>query len=76
MPKDCTVCLVDHDEEIHAATTRVHVWFRNQVTRDLHHAAVDPMANDDPMTNDDRMTNQGDELCDDVDFPAVTTVPA
>jgi hypothetical protein len=29
---ECPVCLVEHDEEIHAATVRVRQWFRKQVT--------------------------------------------
>lgn len=31
--KDCPVCLVPHDDEIHAATLSVHAWFRRYVTR-------------------------------------------
>lgn len=27
----CPVCLIDHDPEIHAATVRVHRWFRRFV---------------------------------------------
>ena len=41
--QDCKVCLAQHDEEIHAATSRVHAWFRAQVTQDWHDAADDPM---------------------------------
>jgi hypothetical protein len=59
MAQDCTVCLVEHDEEIHAATTRVHAWFRTQVTKHLHYAADDPMA------------NEGNELCGAVIRPPV-----
>ena len=28
---DCSVCLGQHDEEIHAATLRVRKWFRTQI---------------------------------------------
>lgn len=34
MPADsrpCKVCLVQHDDEIHAATLSVHNWFHEQV---------------------------------------------
>src|SRR5207244_2273794 len=27
----CKICLVPHDEEIHAATVSIHGWFREQV---------------------------------------------
>ena len=30
---DCGVCLVEHDDEIHAATLRVRAWYRGHVTR-------------------------------------------
>jgi len=43
MSQSCKVCLVEHDEEIHAATNRVHAWFRAQVTQDLGDAADYPM---------------------------------
>jgi len=43
MTQVCNVCLAQHDEEIHAATNRVHGWFRAQVTNHLHDAADDPM---------------------------------
>jgi len=36
MTKPCNACLTQHDEEIHAATTRVHGWFRAQVTKHLY----------------------------------------
>jgi hypothetical protein len=39
MTQVCKVCLEQHDEEIHAATNRVHGWFRAQVTRHLHDEA-------------------------------------
>ena len=29
---DCTVCLGKHDQEIHEATRRVRLWFRDQTT--------------------------------------------
>ena len=31
--KLCAVCLVEHDDEIHAATLDVMGWFRDQVTQ-------------------------------------------
>lgn len=31
----CKVCLVQHDEEIHAATLSVRGWFHDQVTQGL-----------------------------------------
>jgi len=43
MTQDCKVCLAQHDEEIHAATNRVHTWFRSQVTQDLQGAPDDSM---------------------------------
>jgi hypothetical protein len=43
MTQACKVCLVQHDEEIHAATDRVHGWYRAQVTKYLHDPADDPM---------------------------------
>jgi hypothetical protein len=43
MTQVCNVCLAQHDEEIHAATNRVHGWLRAQVTKHLHGAANDPM---------------------------------
>jgi hypothetical protein len=43
MTQTCKICLANHDEEIHAATSRIHGWFRAQVTKHLHDAADDPM---------------------------------
>ena len=43
MSLSCKVCMVEHDEEIHAATSRIHAWFRVQVTQDLGDAAEGPM---------------------------------
>ncbi len=34
--KTCRICLVEHDEEIHAATISVHDWFHDQVTQGFH----------------------------------------
>ena len=31
----CKVCMVSHDEDIHAATLSIHGWFREQVTLGL-----------------------------------------
>ena len=30
---DCHVCMVPHDDEIHAATLNLHDWFRSEVTK-------------------------------------------
>lgn len=30
---DCRVCLGQHEQEIHEATTRVRRWFRSEVTK-------------------------------------------
>lgn len=43
MTQVCKVCLAQHDEEIHAATNRVHRWFRVHVTEFLDGVAHDPM---------------------------------
>jgi hypothetical protein len=32
---ECAVCYSTHDDEIHAATLRIHHWFRRQVIRNL-----------------------------------------
>lgn len=31
--KECKICLVEHDEEIHNATLSVHEWLRVRVIR-------------------------------------------
>lgn len=51
MTDGCKVCLMEHDEEIHAATLRVRAWFRAQVTKHWHDSADDPIM------------NEGNELC-------------
>ena len=33
--KECSVCLMEHDDEIHAATLRIRMRFRGDVTRYL-----------------------------------------
>jgi hypothetical protein len=33
--KVCKICLVEHDEEIHAATLSLHEWLREKVVRDF-----------------------------------------
>jgi hypothetical protein len=43
MTQPCKACLAQHDEEIHAATNRVHGWFRAQVTKHLRDAEDDTM---------------------------------
>lgn len=48
MIRACKICLAQHDEEIHAATNRVHGWFRVLVTEYLDlldRPAPDPMPN-------------------------------
>ena len=30
---ECSVCLGEHEEDIHAATVSVHEWFRGEVTK-------------------------------------------
>jgi hypothetical protein len=42
--KDCNVCLVPHDEEIHAATLSVHSWFQKQVTQGFYEAVEEAPA--------------------------------
>jgi hypothetical protein len=34
--KTCKVCLVEHDEEIHAATLSLRQWLREKVIRALY----------------------------------------
>jgi hypothetical protein len=38
--KECTVCYVAHDEEIHQATLSIHLWFHHQVTHDFEDDAL------------------------------------
>jgi hypothetical protein len=35
-PRPCRVCLVQHDDEIHAATLSVRSWFHEQVTQGFY----------------------------------------
>ena len=49
MTKLCNACLAQHDEEIHAATDRVHGWFRAQVSKHLHDAADEPMLSEEEL---------------------------
>jgi len=47
MPADsrpCKVCLIQHDEEIHAATISVHAWFHDQVTQGFFEELEQPAA--------------------------------
>jgi len=30
---ECSICLQEHDDQIHAATLSIHQWWREQVTR-------------------------------------------
>ena len=49
MSQSCKVCLVAHDEEIHAATCRVHAWLRAQVMRVSLDATDSPtLSQDEP----------------------------
>lgn len=32
---DCKICMVAHDEEIHAATLNIRHWFLDQVTKNF-----------------------------------------
>ena len=52
--KDCTVCLVPHDDEIHAATLNVRSWFHDQVTQgfydDPEDVIVVPEPDNPPVT--------------------------
>jgi len=34
--KSCSVCLVQHDDEIHEATLSVRSWFRDQVVQGFY----------------------------------------
>lgn len=52
MSRACKVCLVEHDDEIHAATNRVHAWLRAQVMTGLGEAA------------DDLLLSNGDEAAE------------
>jgi Zn-finger protein len=36
--KDCKVCLLPHDEELHAAVLRVREWHRREVTKNFEAA--------------------------------------
>jgi hypothetical protein len=47
MTQTCKVCLAQHDEEVHAATDRVHGWFRALVTKHLPEAGDDPMLSEE-----------------------------
>jgi len=43
MPSDskiCRVCLVEHDEEIHAATLSIRDWLREEVMLDLYYQGL------------------------------------
>ena len=43
-PRPCKVCLIAHDEEIHAATLSVRAWFRDQVTQGFFEGFEEPAA--------------------------------
>jgi hypothetical protein len=42
--KVCKTCLVEHDEEIHAATLSLHQWLREMVTPGLREPAPEEAA--------------------------------
>ena len=44
----CPVCLVRHDQEIHAATLSVRLWFRSRVMRNF---ADEPPSEDGGITS-------------------------
>jgi hypothetical protein len=37
----CKTCLVDHDEEIHAATESIHQWLRERLKERLNDGSVE-----------------------------------
>jgi hypothetical protein len=39
--KDCKICLLEHDDEIHAATLSLHQWLRDRITRTLPQPSQD-----------------------------------
>jgi hypothetical protein len=43
---ECPICLVEHDDEIHAATLSIRQWWKHQVTRYLYeeHESDNPAA--------------------------------
>lgn len=48
--QDCKVCLVMHDEEIHAATLGVKAWFQDQVTKNFVDEEEYVIYDDEPET--------------------------
>jgi hypothetical protein len=40
----CKICLVEHDEEIHAATVSLHEWLRDVVRAKLYEAPAPEIA--------------------------------
>jgi hypothetical protein len=49
LQRECTLCLGPHDEEIHAATTRVRAWLRSEMARRLGAPdQTDPLAGEPP----------------------------
>ena len=42
--EDCDVCLIPHDDEVHAATLSLRRWFRYQVTKRLYDDEEEPAA--------------------------------
>ena len=39
--KRCRICLVEHDEEIHAATVSLHEWLREALLQKLYEPAAE-----------------------------------
>lgn len=49
MPRDCHVCLIEHDPEIHAATLRVREWFRLDLQLTLNFEVPKPAKSKKPQ---------------------------
>ena len=47
--RDCPVCYVPHDEDIHQATLRLHRWFHYHVTHRLQQEEFFAAAQDAPQ---------------------------
>ena len=43
-PKVCRVCLLEHDEEIHAATLSLRHWFHEQVMLAIYYQDLEALA--------------------------------
>jgi hypothetical protein len=47
--KMCRICLMEHDDEIHAATVDVHLWFHQQVTLSFDDEPAVPPPPEQPL---------------------------